>query len=164
MVSMLALNWCVRYPSGHNYGQFSPGEIAGPHQIYARYIPKLKSGLEIYGFVQDRWDWLIRYSKHNLHDLIGLTSILLEGRIFPLDAQPPLTMGSREDFFRSLLSKFPVCGERDLKKRILATGGLSCETGIPLSSVWLSGFANHVHGALLPDLHAGRNSGRSEQC
>jgi hypothetical protein len=119
----------VRYPSGHNYGQFPPGEVAGHHQIYARYIPKLKSGLEIYGFVQDRWDWLIRYSKHNLHDLIGLTSILLEGRIFPLDAQPPLTMGSREDFFRSLLSKFPVCGERDLKKRILAMGGHRVKLG-----------------------------------
>ena len=69
ILSLMALSWCVRYQSDTH--------------VYAEFTPLLKSVFEPYGFIGDRWEWLVQSCKHNLHDLLGLISILLEKRIFP---------------------------------------------------------------------------------
>ncbi|MGB6066340.1 MAG: hypothetical protein WBG50_16175, partial [Desulfomonilaceae bacterium] len=106
---LMALSWCVRHPSD------TP--------IYEQFAPRLKSMYERYGFVDDRWDWLVQRCKHNLHDLVGLTSILLEKRLLPSDAQPPLTTEMREEVLTSLLEEFPLHTEGQLRDRLLAAGG-----------------------------------------
>ncbi len=43
---LLALSWCVRYPSGHNYSPCDPEvKVAGYHEIYAQYIQQLTAGV-----------------------------------------------------------------------------------------------------------------------
>ncbi|MGB6068366.1 MAG: hypothetical protein WBG50_26450, partial [Desulfomonilaceae bacterium] len=109
ILSLMALSWCVRHPSD------TP--------IYEQFAPRLKPMFERYGFVDDRWQWLIRHCNHNLHDLVGLTSILLEKRLLPSDAQPGLTTEMREEVLTSLLEEFPLHTEGQLRDRLLAAGG-----------------------------------------
>ena len=94
---LLALSWCVRHPSDT--------------QIYEYYIPALKSFFESYGFIGDRWEWLVKHSSHNLHDIVGLISLLLDKRILPSHTEPPLTSEMREDALAALVRGIPcVCG------------------------------------------------------
>ncbi len=97
ILSLMALSWCVRYASGDH--------------IYTQYAPRLKSIFEAYGFVNDRWEWLIQSCKHNLHDLLGLISILLEKHLLPSEAQPPLTAEMRDTVLGSLLQEYRLDGE-----------------------------------------------------
>src|SRR5208283_1159911 len=109
ILCLMALSWCVRYQSDT--------------RVYAEYAPLLKAVFEPYGFIGDRWEWLIQSCKHNLHDLLGLISILLDKRVIPSDAQPPLTTEMREEVFTSLVQEFPLHKETELRERILNTGG-----------------------------------------
>ena len=109
ILSLMALSWCVRYQSDT--------------RVYAEFAPLLKAVFEPYGFIGDRWEWLIQSCKHNLHDLLGLISILLDKRVIPSDAQPPLTTEMREEVFTSLVHEFPLHKETELRERILNTGG-----------------------------------------
>ena len=88
-----------------------------------QYAPLLKAVFKPYGFVEYRWEWLVQSCKHNLHDLVGLISILLEKRILPSEAQQPLTTKMREEVLTSLVQEFPLHKERELRERILNTGG-----------------------------------------
>jgi hypothetical protein len=98
ILSLMALSWCVRYQSDDD--------------VYTQYAPRLKSVFESCGFVEDHWEWLIQSCKHNLHNLVGLISILLEKRIIPSDARPPLTTEMREEVLTSLVQEFPVHNKR----------------------------------------------------
>jgi hypothetical protein len=113
ILCLMALSWCVRYASDDH--------------VYTQYAPRLKSIFEAYGFVDDRWEWLVQSCKHNLHDLLGLFSILLEKRLLPSDAQPRLTTEMREEVLTSLLQEFPLHKEGELRERILNTGGRPIE-------------------------------------
>jgi hypothetical protein len=106
---LMALSWCVRYQSDT--------------RVYAEYAPRLKSIFEAYGFVDDRWEWLAQSCKHNLHDLLGLISILLEKRLLPSDAQPRLTTEMREEVLKSLVQEFPLHEKTELRERILNASG-----------------------------------------
>ena len=120
---LLALSWCVRYPRDHNYGNFLPDvKVVGHHEIYALHIPQLKAILDSYGFRKNYWEWLIRHCNNNLTDLVGLISILHDQRLIPIEGEPPLTAETREESLASLVQKFPVPTETDLKKRILQYG------------------------------------------
>ena len=90
---LMALSWYGRYPSDR--------------PIYSEFLPLLKAVFEPYGFVGDLWEWLVKGCNPNLHDPMGLISMLLEKHILPLDAQPPLTAEMREEFLRSLVQEFP---------------------------------------------------------
>src|SRR5208283_5248188 len=109
ILSLMALSWCVRYQSDT--------------RVYAEFAPLLKAVFEPYGFVEDHWEWLIQSCKHNLHNLVGLISILPEKQILPLDAQLPFAAKMQEKFLASLAQEFPVHKERELRERILNTGG-----------------------------------------
>ncbi len=106
---LMALSWCVRHENNT--------------RIYEQYCPRLKAVFASYGFVEDRWEWLVKHSNHNLHDVVGLISLLLEKRILPSHTEPPLTAEMREEALADLLREFPVCVERDLRQRIAASGG-----------------------------------------
>jgi hypothetical protein len=123
ILSLLALSWCVRYPSGHNYDEIPEVRVAGLHDIYAQYVPQLKPVFESYGFVGDRWEWLIRHCKINLNDLVGLISVLLEKGILPVEGRLSLTAEMREEAFASLVREFHVHKETELKRQILKSGG-----------------------------------------
>ncbi len=109
ILSLMALGWCARYQSDT--------------RVYAEFAPLLKAVFEPYGFVEDRWEWLVQSCKHNLVNLVGLISILLEKQILPLDAQLPFTAKMQEKFLASLVQEFPVRKESELKEGILETGG-----------------------------------------
>ena len=113
ILSLLALSWCIRHQSDTH--------------VYEQFAPRLKSFFEPYGFVGDRWQWLISHCNHNLHDLVGLISILLEKRIFPIEAEPSLTPEMHEKSLTSLLEEFPFPTEGQLRDRILAAGGKPME-------------------------------------
>jgi hypothetical protein len=106
---LMELSWCMRHQSAT--------------RIYEQYYPRLKALFASYGFVEDRWEWLVKHSNHNLHDIVGLVSLLLDKRILPSCAEPPLTAERREEALAALVREFPVCVERDLRKRIAASGG-----------------------------------------
>jgi hypothetical protein len=103
------------------------GRYPSDTHIYEQFAPRLKSFFEPYGFVEDRWQWLIRHCNHNLHDLVGLISILLEKRIFPLEAEPPLTAEMHEESLTSLLEEFLLHAEGQLRDRLMASGGYAME-------------------------------------
>ena len=109
ILSLMALSWCVRYASDDH--------------VYTQYAPRLKSIFEAHGFVDDRWEWLIQRCKHNLHDLVGLISILLEKRILPSEAQPPLTVEIRDEVLTSLVQEFPIHRKGEYRGRELKTDG-----------------------------------------
>jgi hypothetical protein len=109
ILSLMALGWCVRHQSDT--------------QIYEQFFPRLKAVFASYGFVGDRWEWLLKHANHNLHDIVGLISLLLDKRIVPSCTEPPLSAEMREEALAVLLREFPVCAERDLRHRIAASGG-----------------------------------------
>jgi hypothetical protein len=90
--------------------------------IYSHSVPRLRAFFEPYGFVEDRWEWLVQKTKHNLNDLVGLVSILLERGILASDGQVPLTAEMRENALNSLMDEFPVHKEGELRDRILKMG------------------------------------------
>src|SRR5271157_540226 len=109
ILCLMALSWCVRYQSDT--------------RVYAKFAPLLKAVFEPYGFVEDHWEWLFKSCKHNLHNLVGLISILLEKQILPLDAQLPFAAKMQEKFLGFLVQEFPLHKESELRERILNTGG-----------------------------------------
>lgn len=109
ILSLMALSWCVRHQSDS--------------EIYEKFLPLLKIVFVSYGFVGDWWEWLIKYSNHNLHDIIGLISILLEKHLLLSDKLPPLGAEMREKALNALLCEFPLCEQHDLRQRIIASGG-----------------------------------------
>ena len=90
---LMTLSWCVRHQSD------TP--------IYEQYFPRLKTIFGTYGFLEDRWEWLVKHSNHNMHDVRGLISLLLDKGIVPLDDQP-LTAEMREESLRLLVQEFPM--------------------------------------------------------
>jgi hypothetical protein len=107
---LMALSWCVRHHSDT--------------VIYEQFLARLETVFDPYGFVEDRWEWLVKHSNHNLHDIAGLTSVLLDKRILSPDGEPPLTAEMREEALKALVQEFPVCAERDLRQRTVARCGL----------------------------------------
>lgn len=123
ILSLMALSWCVRYPSDHNYHPIIPEvKVAGLHDVYTGNIPRLEVIFQPYGFVGDYWQWLIRHCNNNLNDLVGLISILLNKRLLPVEGRPPLTAEMREEALAALVQEFPVYNETELKERILKSG------------------------------------------
>ena len=108
IVLVVALSWWVRHPSNSH--------------IYMDFAPRLKAVFEPYGFVGELWEWLVKRCNPNLHHLMGLIGILLEKRLLPLNAQPPLTAEMREEFLRSLVREFPVHKSGVHGGRVLRTG------------------------------------------
>jgi hypothetical protein len=106
---LMALSWCVRHESNT--------------RIYAQDCPRLKAVFASYGFFGDRWEWLVKHANHNLHDIVGLISLLLDKCIVPSCTEPPLNAEMREEALAALVREFPVCVERDLRQRIAASGG-----------------------------------------
>jgi hypothetical protein len=105
---LMALSWCVRHQSDT--------------RIYEHYLPRLKAVFASYRFVDDRWEWVVKHSNPNLHDIVGLISLLLDKRILPSHTEPRLTAEMREIALAALVREFPVCVERDLRQHIVARG------------------------------------------
>lgn len=123
ILSLLALSWCVRYPSDYNDHFIASVKVAGLHDIYIRHIPQLEVIFQSYGFVDDYWQWLIRHCNLNLNNLVGLISVLLERRLLPVEGRSSLTAEMREEALASLVQEFPIHKETELKRRILKSGG-----------------------------------------
>lgn len=109
ILSLMALSWFVRHQSDS--------------EIYQKFSPLLKTVFVSYGFVGDWWEWLIKYSNHNLHDIIGLISILLEKHLLPSDNPPSVTAEMGYEGLNDLIREFPIHREHDLRQRIIASGG-----------------------------------------
>jgi hypothetical protein len=124
ILSLMALSWCARYPSDHNYHQIGPKvKVAGLHDVYTRHIPRLELIFQPYGFVGDYWQWLIRHCNNNLNDLVGLVSILQDRQLLPAEGGPSLTAGMREEALASLVQEFPIHKDTGFIRRILKSGG-----------------------------------------
>jgi hypothetical protein len=123
ILSILALSWCVRYPSDHNYREIPEVRIAGLHDIYSRHVSQVRAVFESYGFVGEGWEWLIRHCNNNLSDLVGLISIFEERQLFPPENEQPFAAKMREKRLWTLIQEFPVHIERELKERILKSDG-----------------------------------------
>jgi hypothetical protein len=113
MLFLLALSWCCRYsPEG---------------QVYNEFAPRLQRAFEAYGFVEEKWQWLVQRSKYNLNDLVGLMSILLENQVLPSASMLPFTASSKEEALESLIQAFPVNSEIGLQERIRESEGQTTE-------------------------------------
>lgn len=124
ILSLLALSWCVRYPSDHTYDPIIPEvKVAGLHDVYAQYIPRIGNIFQSYGFVDDYWPWLIRHCNNNLHDLVGLISVLLGKRLILVAGRPLVAAAIPEEALASLVQEYSVRDETELKERILKSDG-----------------------------------------
>gem|GEM_PF-2919172 len=116
ILSLLALSWCVRYPSDHNDHKIPGLKVAGLHDVYTSHMPELEVIFQSYGFVDDYWQWLIRHCNNNLNDLVGLVSILLDKQLVPTEGTPGLRSEMREEALAALVREFHVDKEAELKE------------------------------------------------
>ncbi len=99
LLLLMTLGWFARYPSDWD--------------TYEELHMDLQEVFESYGFAGDLWEWLVVYCNPNLHDLLGLISVLLEKHIVPLDAVGPLPVRTQHEALESLAQEFPIDGETE---------------------------------------------------